>query len=97
MTWWLHPDAALEHEAQVAWYEARQTGLGRSYHNAFLSAVAMIVADPTRFKVVHKADIRKLRLRGFPFDLIYRQAGLAVQILAVAHHRRRPGHWTDRR
>jgi hypothetical protein len=32
----------------------------------------------------------------FHFDLIYREVDGLVQVLAVAHHRRRPGYWTGR-
>lgn len=35
-------------------------------------------------------------LRGFPFLLIYRETAASVEILAVAHGRRRPGYWRDR-
>jgi hypothetical protein len=35
----LHPDAALEHEEQIAYYEERRDGLGRRYHLAMLRAI----------------------------------------------------------
>jgi toxin ParE1/3/4 len=92
----LHPDAAVEHERQVAYYEERQRGLGRRYHSAFRAAVATACAAPTRFKIVAVDEIRAVRLRGFPFNLVYRQVGEIVQILAIAHHRRRPTYWADR-
>ncbi len=34
MNFRLHPDAALEHEDQIAYYEERRAGLGRRYHLA---------------------------------------------------------------
>ena len=37
---------------------------------------------------------RRLVLRRFPFNLIYRVVGDEVQIIAVAHQRRKPGYWT---
>lgn len=39
MTYRLHPEATLEHERQVAYYEERSTGLGRSYHVAKMLAI----------------------------------------------------------
>lgn len=53
MNYVLHPAAALEHEEQVAYYEARSPGLGRRYHAAFRSAllhVAKLLADTKLFK-----------------------------------------------
>lgn len=32
MTYRLHPEAAREHQQQVAYYENEQRGLGRRYH-----------------------------------------------------------------
>lgn len=96
MKYALHPAAALEHEQQVADYQERQRGLGQRYHAAFRAAAALACATPERFKLVHPPEIRKVGLQGFPFDLIYRQAGGTVQILAVAHHRRRPEYWAAR-
>ena len=48
MKYALHPEAALEHEDQVAYYEARSAGLGRRYHAAFLSTLLRICDAPYR-------------------------------------------------
>jgi hypothetical protein len=37
-----------------------------------------------------------LLVRRFPFALIYRQLTGGIEILAVAHVRRRPSYWRDR-
>jgi plasmid stabilization system protein ParE len=92
----LHPEAALEHEQQVAFYEERQYGLGVRYHLAFRSAVAKACSTPRRFKIVRPPDIRKINFQRFPFNLIYRELGGAVQVLAVTHHRRSPEYWVGR-
>ena len=39
---------------------------------------------------------RKIRLRDFPYDLIYRIDASSLFIVAVAHHRRDPEQWRDR-
>ncbi|MEW6169723.1 MAG: type II toxin-antitoxin system RelE/ParE family toxin [Pseudomonadota bacterium] len=96
MNYVLHPAAALEHEQQVAYYQERQAGLGARYHSAFKAAVALACATPRRFKIIREPEIRKIRLQGFPYNLIYREAGEVIQILAVAHHRRRPEYWAGR-
>jgi hypothetical protein len=92
----LHPEAALEHEDQVAYYESRSSGLGRRYHAAFLSTVFRICDAPYRFKMVGTAGIRRVSMRGFPFAVFFREIDGIVQILAIAPHRRRPGYWTPR-
>ena len=40
---------------------------------------------------------RSVPLRRFPFMLFYRVRGTVVQIVAVAHKRKRPGYWRSRR
>lgn len=37
MKYALHPEAALEHEEQITYYEERRRGLGARYHAAMLS------------------------------------------------------------
>jgi toxin ParE1/3/4 len=32
----------------------------------------------------------------FPFSLIYRVTVEAIEVIAIAHHRRRPGYWMQR-
>ena len=96
MTYRLHPKAALEHEEQVAYYEERRVGLGKKYHRATMQAIDMVVATPKRFRLARLPDFRQIALRGFPFSIIYREAGDTVQVLAVAHHRRHPNYWSMR-
>lgn len=96
MIYALHPEAALEHERQIAYYQERQTGLGQRYHLAFRAAVARACAAPLRFKVVRQPEIRRVGLPGFPFSIIFRAVGEVVQVLAIAHHRRRPDYWAGR-
>lgn len=96
MKYRLHPEAAQEHRQQVAYYENAQRGLGARYHAAFQSAVARACEMPQRPRVLYPPDIRGIGFKVFQFSLIYRVAAGEVQILAVAHHRRRPGYWRSR-
>ena len=41
-------------------------------------------------------DVRRARMRRPPFTILYREVGGRVEILAVAHHRRRPAYWLIR-
>jgi hypothetical protein len=92
----LHPEAALEHEEQVAYYEQRSAGLGRRYHAAFRSVLLRVCEVPHRNKVVQAPNVRRVSIRGFPFSVIFREVNGVVQVLAVAPHRKRPGYWAER-
>ena len=39
---------------------------------------------------------RRIILKTFPYQLVYRVEGDEVRIYAVAHLKRRPGYWTTR-
>lgn len=96
MTYRLHPAAADEHLEHIAFYEAQRAGLGRRYDEAFEAAMRAICESPQRFKLVAEPDIRRTILRGFPYFLLYREKMGIVEVLAIAHHRRRPDYWHRR-
>ena len=41
-------------------------------------------------------DTRAVPLRRYPYSVHYRVAGDSLFVIAVAHHRRRPGYWATR-
>ena len=41
--------------------------------------------------------LRVLHLRHFPYSIIYRVVAETITIQAIAHQRRRPGYWQERR
>ncbi|MDT0617892.1 type II toxin-antitoxin system RelE/ParE family toxin [Salinisphaera sp. P385] len=96
MNYTLHPEAAFEHEEQVAYYETSSRGLGQRYHDAFRAAVTQACEHPQRHKLIAAPDLRQTPIHGFPHTLIFREHGDGIQVLAVAHHRRRPGYWAPR-
>ena len=96
MTVWFHPAAQAEHLETVVYYESRRAGLGAHYLAAFEQVLERIHANRHSYRIVHAPSIRRAPLPRFPFSIIYREAGERVEILAVAHHRRRPAYWIAR-
>jgi toxin ParE1/3/4 len=88
--------ARVEHLEHVAYYEEQRAGLGARYLAAFETAMVAICEHPERFRVERAPDIRRYRVPGFPYNILYRQAGVDVEVLVVAPHRRRPGYWLGR-
>jgi plasmid stabilization system protein ParE len=58
-------------------------------------AVDMIVESPNRWPKF-ESGTRRYLMRRFPFMVIYRDKGDVIQVLAVAHARRKPGYWKRR-
>ena len=96
MTVWFHPEAEAEHLDTVVYYETRRAGLGALYLAAFEQALATVRVSPQRHRMVHEPDIRRVSLARFPLSIIYRETSKRVEILAVAHHKRRPAYWIAR-
>ena len=96
MTVWFHPEAEAEHLDPVVFYETRRAGLGALYLAAFEQALETVRIGPKRYRIVHEPDIRRVILARFPLSIIYRETNERVEILAVAHHKRRPAYWTGR-
>lgn len=42
---------------------------------------------------VWRGTIRRLTLRRFPFSVVYLVGADVIQVIAIAHQRRKPGYW----
>jgi len=91
------PAAEAEVAAAAAWYELRPSGLGVEYVAEVDKGFERIEAMPETFPL-WRADrpYRKLRLKRFPFVVFYRVLEDDIEVVAVAHAKRRPGYWTER-
>jgi plasmid stabilization system protein ParE len=90
-----HPQAALELEAATDWYLERSPRAAKQFIEELTRAIDSIVEAPKRWPQ-GLGETRRLLLKRFPFAIVYREDFSAVQIVAVAHGRRRPGYWRDR-
>lgn len=89
------PSAREELNAAAAFYESRVPGLGREFLDDVERAVASVRARPAIGVAVGRAFRKSLLLR-FPFSVIYAERPDEILIVAVSHHRRRPGYWRRR-
>jgi plasmid stabilization system protein ParE len=96
MSYLFHPAAEAEYLESIAIYESKRPGLGATYLSEFERIMASVCEAPHRNPVEKGPDIRRMRMRRFPFTVLYRESAGAVQVLAVAHHRRRPQYWLGR-
>ncbi len=100
MTFRFHPEAREDLLGAHQWYEAMQTGLGRRLRILVERAIDRIVALPLASPLWPNTDpdlcIRRYVLRQFPYSIAYLIHDETIVILAIAHHRRRPGYWLHR-
>ena len=90
-----HPDAIDEAEAAARWYRQRSVRAAARFVDEVNEAIERIVAAPKRWPLGPRGT-RKVKLPCFPFFVIYRESDTLVQILAIAHGRRRPRYWKTR-
>jgi toxin ParE1/3/4 len=88
-------EAVSELDEAFGWYLARSPQAAGAFLGELERASALVAETPDVWPAFHLGT-RSYNLRGFPFRLIYRQQGDVVQVVAVAHHKRRPLYWRSR-
>lgn len=96
MSYFFHPEAEAEYLDSIAFYESRQNGLGALFLFEFEAKMEKICKTPEAYEESAMPGIRRAVLNRFPYSILFCMAGGRVQVLAVAHQRRRPLYWLER-
>jgi len=91
----LHPRAEDDAAAAYRWYVERNPTIAEIFLVEINSAIERIAETPRRWPRIAPA-FQRCPLGRFPFSVVYRQTSRHIEILAIAHHRRRPGFWAGR-
>ena len=92
---WYLPAARLEAAEALEWYLKRSVEAGSAFVAELGHAVSVAASDP-RLWPEFEVGTRRYVLRRFPFNLIYREVQGGIQVVAVAHQKRKPGYWHHR-
>jgi plasmid stabilization system protein ParE len=87
--------AQAEVDEAVAYFDEQREGLGDRFEQDLLHTLTVIIEHPLIGKPLSKR-VRKFKLRKFRYNVIYVIDDHEVIVVAVAHHRRRPGYWRGR-
>ncbi len=90
-----HPEAELELDQSIQYYEACRDGLGIDFKNEVSKAISNIIETPFVWPK-HKYGTRKFLLRRFPFHIFYLPLPDVLWIVAIAHCKRKPDYWKKR-
>ena len=90
-----HPEAELELIDASVYYERNIPGLGERFATEVRRATDLLMGAPEIGAPIDR-ECRKFVLTSFPYNLIHVPSIDAVRILAVAHHKRKPGYWRNR-
>jgi hypothetical protein len=91
----LHPLAAGEIEAARRWYSERNPEASAAFLADIDAAMRAVFDAPHRWPRIH-VRYRRYIMRSFPFSVVYLTLPASIEVIAVAHHRRRPGYWLAR-
>jgi plasmid stabilization system protein ParE len=91
----IHPAALEEAEAATEWYRRRSMRAAEMFLDELDRAIARIGDHPGQFPE-YAFGTRRMVLQQFPYAVVFREAAAGVEILALAHGRRRPGYWRER-
>jgi plasmid stabilization system protein ParE len=90
-----HPAADEELLEATDWYVRRSATAAAGFVREIEHALARIAEAPERYPLT-RFGRRRFVLLNYPYDIVYRVTPIRIEIIAVAHHARRPAYWRDR-
>ena len=89
------PAALEEALAATRWYLERDERVAEAFEVELSRAFDRIERVPETWPEHHHGT-RRVLLRRFPYEVIYKIYSEVVLIVAVAHSKRKPGYWRHR-
>jgi toxin ParE1/3/4 len=95
------PSVSIEAERELsegALYYTRESNadLGLAFIAEFERALDLLCTH-SQLGAIWNRDRRRFPLHRFPYSIIYYIKGNDLRVIALAHHRRRPGYWAGRK
>ena len=89
------PLARLELIEARDWYARRAADLGEAFVSEVDRVVGLISDNPSGYPLM-LSDVRRARLRRYPYSLFFRIVGDECFVLACFHAKRNPRRWQER-
>jgi len=96
MSYLFHPEAELELNIAVDYYEECKVNLGAEFAYEIQKTIQRILEFPTAWQKLD-AEIRRCLTNRFPFGVIYYQKDDKIIILAIMQLKRKPNYWKERK
>ena len=90
-----NPEAAQEAERAADWYARRSLIASEAFVIEVDTAIEEILSFPEAWPA-YREKYRRRVLSRFPFSVVYRIRGQFIEIVAVAHDKKRPGYFEPR-
>lgn len=96
MTYFFHPDAEVELNEAIEWYESRELGLGLDFAAQVHAAIQRALAFPLAWQEMGDG-IRRALVHRFPYGVLYVPEQNQTVVIAVMHLHRQPDYWRNRK
>jgi plasmid stabilization system protein ParE len=91
----VHPEAEAEADGAFEWYWVRSESAALGFDAELRDAFSSLRKTP-RLYAPYLRGTRRILLDHYPFFVVFRELPRVIQIVAVAHAKRRPGYWLKR-
>jgi len=91
-----HRSAVREAAAAYRWYADRSERAAAWFVEELDHAVNEVSSAPERYPI-YLAGTRRILFRRFPYLLVFRELADRIEVIAVAHGKRRPDYWDQRK
>lgn len=90
-----HPEAIEDGRLASEWYAAQGGEVADRFEAAVRAAIGRVVKGPASHPEV-APGVRRILVKTFPFQVVYRVQTDVIQVVAIAHTKRRPRYWSER-
>jgi toxin ParE1/3/4 len=90
-------EAEAELVEAIAWYQKRRQDLGLELHDEVLATLNRIRQSPGRGWKHGDDGHRVMKVNRFPYLVFYDESDEDIWVAAIAHERRRPDYWRNRK
>lgn len=91
----VHPEAEAEADGAFEYLWARSESAALGFDAELRIAFSTLRKSP-RICAPYLRGTRRIMLKRYPFFVVFREFPRKIQIIAVAHAKRRPGYWANR-
>ncbi|MCB9770209.1 MAG: type II toxin-antitoxin system RelE/ParE family toxin [Candidatus Omnitrophica bacterium] len=95
MKFTFHPEAELEFDEAISFYEEAKESLGFDFASEVFSSITSICNYPEAWPIVSDG-IRRCLVNRFPYGILYSEIKDEIFIYAVMHLHRDPDYWKNR-
>ena len=92
----LTPEADLDAQDAIRWYDERDWALGDDFLRKVNDCIAAIQENPQKYPILHR-QMRRALVRRFPYEIIFEIESDEIIIYAIYHCARNPEVWKHRR